>query len=493
MVRGKNEKESSSSVPRDEQLLTTAGSLVTTSLESSSSVVSLKQSAEHQEQNTACWDSLPSVILFEIFSYLPHKSRVQASQVCRQWRYALFHAMFWKKITFTLADSDSILWSRCLSDWFQFSVQEVTIRCETVNNFMREAFIILKKLSSNRQLRKLYLEPNSCMFENLNCEVNSKKLMKPLLNLIKTSESLEVISLGCIEELTEDLTLILNSLHQNHAKHLTHLSLASVKEDPDCYDFLELKCSLFNDFIRLSVLTIDYDHLSDELLLALNSGIMERLVIHVHGWNGDYTGASNDAWITFTQKNPCCQLRLNLIHSYNAVTVLDREILQPSMPLTHLKVLFCESVNNAALHQISDFYSETLQSIIWIDSLNFHKNTMNSLYDVDTLLNPDPLILAAWKCKNLNEIVFIGQKYFSNNLLAIIRLRHKLKRLEFAESDIIYEEPWLCRESVIDEIKKVMGEQWEPLRDEDLPKVVINPLIGDSREVIMPMVLRDQK
>jgi hypothetical protein len=38
-----------------------------------------------------------------------------------------------------------------------------------------------------------------------------------------------------------------------------------------------------------------------------------------------------------------------------------------------------------------------------------------------------------------------------------------------------------------------MGKQWKLLSDEELPKVVINPLSGDSREVIMPMVLRDQK
>lgn len=38
-----------------------------------------------------------------------------------------------------------------------------------------------------------------------------------------------------------------------------------------------------------------------------------------------------------------------------------------------------------------------------------------------------------------------------------------------------------------------MGNQWEPLSDADLPAVVKNPFEGDSREVIMPLVLRDQK
>lgn len=65
-------------------------------------------------------------------------------------------------------------------------------------------------------------------------------------------------------------------------------------------------------------------------------------------------------------------------------------------------------------------------------------------------LSPDPLVLAAWRCKNLSEIVFIGQKYYSNNLLAIVRLRHNLSRLELAESNIVYEEPASDREAIID-------------------------------------------
>lgn len=65
--------------------------------------------------------------------------------------------------------------------------------------------------------------------------------------------------------------------------------------------------------------------------------------------------------------------------------------------------------------------------------------------------SPDPLVLAAWRCKKLSEIVFIGQRYSSDNLLAIVRLRHNmLKRLEFAESDIVYEELWAEHEAIMD-------------------------------------------
>lgn len=38
-----------------------------------------------------------------------------------------------------------------------------------------------------------------------------------------------------------------------------------------------------------------------------------------------------------------------------------------------------------------------------------------------------------------------------------------------------------------------MGSRWIPLRDSDLPMVILDPFKGDSREVIMPLVLSDQK
>lgn len=38
-----------------------------------------------------------------------------------------------------------------------------------------------------------------------------------------------------------------------------------------------------------------------------------------------------------------------------------------------------------------------------------------------------------------------------------------------------------------------MGRRWMSLSEADLPAVVKDPFKGDSREVIMPLVLRDQK
>ncbi|XP_023288899.1 F-box/LRR-repeat protein 3, partial [Orussus abietinus] len=341
-------------------------------------LVSRPLEGPQDENGGPCWGNLPSVILLEVFSYLPHESRIAASQVCKNWRYALFHPTFWKKITFTLKDEDNISWARFLANCFGLSVREATIRCDSPGRCVGEALWILKKLSSNTHLRKLFLEPSSCAFE-WTCRREDNKdegrqictrIMEALLDIVENSNQLEALGFGCAEDLMANAGAILEQLQNYHAKHLTHLSLASVKEDPDHYALLELDCSAFRSFVRLSVLTIDYDYVSDTLLKALDNGTMERLVIHVHGLEEDHPGTTNSAWLLFRQKNPRCELRLNLVHSYVAVTVLDSDILRPAMPLTHLKVLFCENVNVGALHRLSGWYPDSLKSLIWIDSLD---------------------------------------------------------------------------------------------------------------------------
>jgi hypothetical protein len=94
MVRGENEEESSLSlrpimkkieeVPvnssRQQTAATTPSGCSMTSLKSNGS--SSSDLVTKDDNNaTPCWDSLPSVILLEIFSYLPQESRIQASQV----------------------------------------------------------------------------------------------------------------------------------------------------------------------------------------------------------------------------------------------------------------------------------------------------------------------------------------------------------------------------------------------------------------------------
>lgn len=65
--------------------------------------------------------------------------------------------------------------------------------------------------------------------------------------------------------------------------------------------------------------------------------------------------------------------------------------------------------------------------------------------------SPDPLVLVAWKCTKLTSVVFLGHKYYQENLLAIARLRGStLKLLVFAKNDITSEyESWHRVQSIV--------------------------------------------
>lgn len=91
----------------------------------------------------------------------------------------------------------------------------------------------------------------------------------------------------------------------------------------------------------------------------------------------------------------------------------------------------------AVLEFLSAYYVNTLRTFVWVDSLNNSKQSwafMTSRFDN----SPDPLIMMSWLCKNLEELVMYGYKYYEENLIAIARLRgDKLKKLEIAEEDIL--------------------------------------------------------
>ncbi|XP_015119600.1 F-box only protein 33 [Diachasma alloeum] len=444
---------------------------------------------------TSCWDTLPSVIMLEIFSYLKHKDRVNASGVCKNWRQALFHPSFWKDITFVYEDSMSIPWARHLAECFALSVQNATIRCQTPH-WSPELESLLRNLRDNRNLKKLIIEPTSSSFEwatNLNDScIWTDRIYKSLLKIITTTKQLKVLTLGCNEDLSVRSEELIDTLVLHHGKQLTHLGLASVKEDPENYEFVSLHPIIFRQFESLVVLTLDYEHLSDTLLESLTSGTLERLVVHVHNWRNDQPSTSNVSWQRFVHNNKRCGLRLNLLHAYIGVTVLDSEILRPAMPLTHLKALFCESVNLRALFNLSSWYSSSLKSLVWIDSMD-DDEAQPPTYNHSIADRTDALVLIAWRCANLVEMVYIGHKYYQENLVAIARLRGDvLQRFEFAESNILSEDEFEF-EKTKSEISKILGGNWKPITDDELTPVLIDALSGDSRDVIMPLVLGDAK
>ncbi|KAG8225546.1 hypothetical protein J437_LFUL002062 [Ladona fulva] len=319
----------------------------------------------------------------------------------------------------------------------------------------------------------------------------TQNIISPLKSIIRHSRELEVLSLGCSEELATYSYILVDLLGRFQSRSLRQLHLASVKDDPNNYLILDLDHTLFQPFHVLQVLSIDYDHVNDNLLDIFtkpSNGGLKRFVIHVHGITKNHPNTSNQAWSLFSQHNPHCELRITLIHSYDAVEVLHSDILRPSMPLTHLKALFCEQVNLQTLNLLSVWYYNTLRSVWWVDS--FPGALPVEAVDEE---QPDPLVMAAWRCTQLEELVLIGYACYDADLVAIARLRGpKLKRFDVTEEDIIN---FLEREGYIDlqmEVSQALKRNWQPLSTDKLHDVIHSPLVGDSDEFILPVVLQDQ-
>ncbi|XP_034944070.1 F-box only protein 33 [Chelonus insularis] len=441
------------------------------------------------------WDRLPSIIMIKIFSYLKPKDRINASVVCKDWRQAYFHPLFWKNITFLFNNKKTAPWSRYLADRFALSVEKATVKCDI--NCCIELACLLENLCRSRNLRKLMIEPSLSTSQWVNGfldlhenETLSKSIHLSIISIIKNTKRLETLTLGCVEDITLFAREILECLSSYHSEHLTHLGLASVKEIPDNYKVISLDSLVFNNFKHLTILTIDYDHLNDILLDSFTTGTLERLVVHVHDWHQN-RGASNRSWILFTHNNPRCEMRINFLHAYAAILYAHSDILKPAMPLTHFKALFCEKVNVRVMYALVAYYYRTLRSVIWIDSINEEELFPPS----DAQSNPDGLVFIAWRCFRLEELVYIGHKYFPQNMLAIARLRgDTLQKCEFSENDMMNESDTSYKlEEIYREINKILGAKWKIYSYWDLLPVLTDPFKGDSRDVIMPLIIDDVK
>lgn len=64
----------------------------------------------------------------------------------------------------------------------------------------------------------------------------------------------------------------------------------------------------------------------------------------MHGiWEG-HPGTSEDAWLNFKEFHQKCLVRISFIHSFDEVNHMQ-DILKKNMPLSHIKVFFCENVS----------------------------------------------------------------------------------------------------------------------------------------------------
>jgi len=448
------------------------------------------------------WNNLPSVVLNEVFFYLSTNEKVQASSTCKNWRSALSHPRCWRNVHFVLKPQGiekNIARTRYLIDCAAKKLHNANVTFDSMDSAcVEEVSNLLENLAESVNLKRLFLNPSNC---SLVCPGSQEEWSlyverhfgAPLISIVKRSHHLEMLSLGCLEDLiSSHAKSLLENVVNKHANSIQVLGLATIKDNPDDYFITDVNVQLLKPLQNLQMLSIDYCHLNDNLLGILRESCqLRRLVVHVHGIMEEHPGTSEDAWITFKNKLPHCELRLTLIHSYDGVDVLHSKILRRAMPLTHLKVFFCEKLNVEAVHQLS-FYSDTLRSIWWVDSMSCQGNA--TLVETTNIINP--FIMCCWRCSHLEELVFLGHKYLFLDVYAVIRLRgNKLRNLCLAAADIAFQQEDPDTSEALKELQRdvsdCLKQPWTALVEPQLHPVIWNSNAGDSDEFVLPIILRD--
>jgi hypothetical protein len=63
-------------------------------------------------------------------------------------------------------------------------------------------------------------------------------------------------------------------------------------------------------------------------------------------------------------------------------------------------------LNSGALHLLSSWYMHSLRSLWWVDSVE--SAAAHCLVQSSADEQPDPLVMAAWRCSRLEEIILLG-------------------------------------------------------------------------------------
>jgi len=482
------------------------------------------------------WESLPTVVLVKIFHFLPLQQRLGASSTCKHWRQAVFSPQLWPSMNFDCSLKKQLLFR---SQFFARTLRNTVLRLTNDSpSALRNGLKVLENLKFNNRIKSFAILPSHL---NIGWSEDSySRVLDKYISAIETiclnAKDLTHFSLGCIEELLDHADTFLFLLSQRPCHHyqgkvsptdgfngiysqaalpekcvpcqylnldhppLKSLYLASVKTNLEVYGVIDLRTSLFQPFTNLQILSLDYDYVSNQLLQMLSThdrSPLQRLDIHVHSYEAETPMILDRCWLNLVRASPHLQVGLALLHSYEAVQNLLL-ILRPSMPLTHFKSFFCQSINVAAIDFMGKNYGSTLRTIHIADGFT---EAMPLSYD--NLTQPeDPFVMLAWKCVRLESLRIIGYEFLDENLVAIARLRGSgLKQLEVpqlciltleeeeddaadsANADVEDNFPQIALMGVLGKVgtdfnakvSESLGFEWSPLNDEHIPDCIWFP------------------
>ncbi|CAH1253061.1 FBXO33 [Branchiostoma lanceolatum] len=389
--------------------------------------------------NKGNWNALPSVIVVEVLSLMPKRDLVHAATTCKAWRACLFHPGLWSRLELKLHTpqqmaSAQFLATKCAGfarelcvEW-PHDVDNMDVNCRNI--IMRKALAVLKMAKNNRNLEKFCLKCFGC--DLLGDTADDAEIITELQYVISLilsgAKNLKYLSFGyCVEVFdTATIQTVVKSCGQS--LHTLHAATLYPEEQVQSL----FTPSILQSLPHLQVLSMDFEELSNEILLAMcNRPTLKNLLLLQDGQPADVPSIRDRVWHLFASSNPDTEVTLTLLRMPTGL----RNYLRPSMPLANLRVLYSGEVDRATLDFVSQNHCKSLKSLTlceWMDC--------GATYSLvpDTLMGEDPMVMLAWRCTNLTNLAIIGYEFSKDSLVAVARLRgNQLRSLNVSISCIV--------------------------------------------------------
>ncbi|UJR37213.1 hypothetical protein I4U23_029922 [Adineta vaga] len=447
------------------------------------------------------YSELPLIAIVEIFSYLSHNTLLSASSTCSSWRNVLYHPKLWSSIPYRplrlhlIHRHNDIHCFRYLTTNFLNLTRYIEIRFDPTDlNIIKDILQVLDAIAcTNRQIKILIFRPTStrcALAENEQPFVPlCDKIFHLLKQIIECNQALEILSFGCWFESLFRIEELVHVLAQRQSQSIKQLHLASIKNsETHSIADIYLTSQSFLPFISLNTLSMDSTYLTNELLqcFAQQPTQLKRLIVHVSEFRSDTQPVDETVWQSVSTMMPDLRVTVHMLNAHETFRKYSR-ILRPSMPLSHLRMYFCSSLNVDLLCYLSVHYRSTLECLDVIDSVTEPALRYHNLFRAE----PDPLVLLAWQCKKLTSLTILGYEVLEVNLLAIAKLRPQLRTLnvcadcvmtlqyghlqmnhQFVEDDDgndAFIQYGICTNSIQTIIGQVLGWPWHPLSKHEIP------------------------
>ncbi|NXG08957.1 FBX39 protein, partial [Sakesphorus luctuosus] len=306
------------------------------------------------EQNS--WAHLPDVCLRHVFHWLNDRDRARAALVCKKWSCAMYSGTIWRCRTITVCVDPS----RARTMEFQTALWytkkfgkylkhlEIKLLNPCITPYTKKFQVTMKSLLSHlgkckshlKSLSIKYLELDGLVWKN----VVRAEFLKNLATFLKrVSKQLDYLNLKGARITLEEGCELLNSLSS-----LTNRSFIS---EINIEDFFTLNLSVYSSalflqtmskFHRLTILTFNYNCVSDELLDILrehSSHSLCTLNIKCHIDDPHRQVVSGMSWANLVKKAP----KLNVNFFFERVMEHEQlaRILLAEIPVRSISLRSC--------------------------------------------------------------------------------------------------------------------------------------------------------